>query len=83
MKKLSENEKYILYTLLWQDCKWIARDKNGQLFAYKKEPWKDGNGWKDSVLAVYAMNLKLDFVKWEDKEPVRIDEIISEAEHGN
>ena len=63
---------------------WVARDRDGALFVYldNKKPIKGGNVWlindigESMVLSKYILPfLTLDFIKWEDKEPWRVEDI--------
>lgn len=50
---------------------WLARDKDGKLFAYSGIPFKSGSIWEPR-LDIYFMQLKSNkfpSVKWEDDEP--------------
>lgn len=53
---------------------WIARDKDGSLWLYEKEPL--GKGSQSWIAAIIGKNERLDIdedwfpeVKWEDEEP--------------
>lgn len=50
--------------------KYLAKDKNGEVWAYKGKPNKDRAMWENIGIDV-AMNVKynLSFLSWEDKEP--------------
>lgn len=60
---------------------WIARDKNGTLFLYiGSQPYKDNKNkvWliQDSDTKVYVRAISNDnypYVKWEDKEPTKVE----------
>lgn len=85
---LSEAEYHILKNAK-QEWKWIARDKDGDLFLYGNTPSKSNAYWIDERgdidLTIY--NHLFPFVKWEDDKPWRITELLEKYEeehnHGN
>lgn len=66
---------------LREEYKFIARDKNGGLFMFKDKPRKEENYccWvaSSNCLNLYMHFLNVDFpmVKWEDKEPWKIEDL--------
>lgn len=72
---------------LKEGYKFVARDKNGKLFAYGAKPYKDktckcwwGNDWcRDSDTPTLPLNYNIGFpmVKWEDSEPWLIEDLKS------
>jgi hypothetical protein len=87
--KLTEDERVILRNLPKQ-YRWIARDDGGELgellgklYVYEKKPDKGSNRWFDGG---YFKNLSLfqhlfQFIKWEDEEPYKIQELLEEYEN--
>ena len=76
-------EEYEILKGLDDKWKWIARDKNGSLFAYLEKPPKDpysrdwgltGDEW------FLIKEILFEFIQWEDKEPHNIAELIAEYE---
>lgn len=66
---------------------YIARDEDGNLFAFCLKPKKVGNIWDCDIKknATYSYDLTLFnrlfiFIKWEDAEPTSIDEILQDFE---
>ena len=60
---------------------WIARDKDGGVYGYKKKPAKSNDRWEGkwigfSQLMMYNSEIKFDIIKWEDKEPWSIEELL-------
>jgi hypothetical protein len=53
------------------DCKWIARDRGSDLWAYNYMPIKadDYWYWQDRCVPIWV---DISFIKWEDKEPFYI-----------
>ena len=80
--QFSEDEKIILRNID-KECKWIARDKNGNLFLYSKKPAKYGDSWSwdDGICNADYIDIFPDLfqsIKWEDEEPVEIAKVIGE-----
>lgn len=77
LKVFTEEEKALIRLL--DEVKYIARDKNGNYFAYNYEPVKDEEQkiWRGDCIALYAMcSLKFDAIKWEDEKPTSREEIL-------
>ena len=59
--------------------KYIARDENGRLFVYSEKPIKKScyydNVGRVTVGIVFAFDIKLPMVKWEDSEPWLIEDL--------
>lgn len=81
--KLTEAERVILENIP-KKYKYIARDAGGALYLYEKKPKKDGDEWFNN----YSFdNLNLfqhlfQFIKFEDKEAYKIQELLEEYEKG-
>lgn len=81
MKKFTEDEK-IIARKINKKFKWMARDKNGALFAYLLSPtkeeklgsWVSNNHYSISISALFGRGLFYS-IKWEDDEPTRISDI--------
>lgn len=56
--------------------KWVARNDNGSVHAFKEKPIKDLVRWK-SRTGYMRVEIKYDFISWEDKEPYSILELFS------
>ena len=84
MPKLTETEKVILKSLD-KNYKWIVRDKNERLVVFINKPHKDFRydewiascGFDDFIEFPYKDLFK--FIKFEDKEPWNIKELLKEA----
>lgn len=82
--KLTDKEKKILRNIYdFYNCfKYIARDKNGQLFAYSIEPFKVSNSWLvpygGLIRRLYSEEHMFKFIKWEDEEPYLIEDLLKE-----
>ena len=76
--KISESDKRFL-DYLPDDKKWLARNKNGILYAYNCKPNKNYvNMWFDggSVLKINGQyKIVFPMIKWEDKEPWLIEDL--------
>lgn len=78
--KLTNDERVILRNVD-KNCKWIARDKSGDLFIYKDKPDKKENKkWCTYLnlgfLPLYTFNHLFQFIKWEDEDPYSIAELL-------
>ena len=76
---LTDDEKAILKNLP-KKYEWIAKDKSGRLFLYLIKPLKTGTCWEsESIEPDFSMFGDLfQFIKWEDKEPYNIDELLKQ-----
>lgn len=83
---LTEDEKVILKNLS-KECKYIARDKNGDLKVFKRRPETSFDTWfdtlcKNSLIDTYkylnVYNHLFQFIKWEDEKPYKIKELLDE-----
>jgi hypothetical protein len=76
--KVSDTEKAILSSL---KCKWITRDKGGDVFCYLGKPSKyENNHWYSASMSFYlgAFNHLFKMVQWEDEEPTLIADLLKE-----
>lgn len=72
---ITSKEKKFL-DLLLPNYKYIAREKNGFLLVYTEKPIKILETWGLANCALMNMfDIKFDFIKWEDKEPWRIEDL--------
>ena len=62
--------------------KWLARDKDGQLFAYEEKPsktseenWDVNFGILDEVDELIEGYNKYSFIKWKDDEPTSVGDL--------
>ena len=93
---LTEDEKAILRNIP-EKYKYIARDNSRSLYIYEDKPKKDGgNVWfndkpkKDGGNVWFNYNYNyfdlfqhlFQFIKWEDEEPYKIQELLEECEKG-
>ncbi len=80
---LSEAEKVILENLD-KRYKWIARDNGGSLCVYESKPFKtDMYIWNNMTNVYKSLSVfkhLFQFVKWEDKEPHNIKELLEASE---
>lgn len=62
---------------LKEENKYIARDKNGNLFTYKLEPHKSFNAWGSSDYFALALRYNIGFpmIQWGDTEPWLIEDL--------
>lgn len=57
--------------------KYIARDSNGDIFLYICEPKKGSNLWcsDEEYMSIKSFDVCFPMVKWEDKEPWKIEDL--------
>lgn len=77
-KELTEQEVEVLKALKTLGLEWLARDKRGTLFVYENKPAKLTNNWFDDNFYDISRKYKelFNFIKWEDKEPTNIDDLL-------
>lgn len=76
--KLTDDEKVILRNIDKKN-KWIARDKSGELWIYEEKPERYISYWdSNGELRFTLFNNLFQFIKWEDKEPYLIDDLLNE-----
>ncbi len=77
--KLSESERIILENID-ERYKWIARDGDGSLYVFGSCPHREENGWwsdREAEAGCTGLGVKsFQFVKWEDKKPYNIAELL-------
>lgn len=76
--KLTKFEYVYLKVAKKEEFNFIARDGDGRLFLYKNKPFKSLDEWiVASKVCCRILDSLFKFVKWEDKEPYSIDEILA------
>ena len=76
---LTSREKNFLDSLL-PSCKYIARDNSNELYIYNKKPTRMDCDWylNDGILCLISTRVFgniFDFIKWEDEEPLSIEDL--------
>ena len=83
MKRINR-EEYEELKELDDKWKWIARDSNTSLWAYKTKPRRFGGsfGLEDPAVGDchYILGDQFNFVRWEDEKPYSIAELVEEYE---
>ena len=75
-KQFSQDELCVLKNID-KKYKLVARDKNGDLYAYPYRPMKGATYWgKGSHESLFTFNSLFTEIKWEDEEPVCIDDYV-------
>ena len=78
MKTFSDAEKTIARNIDWE-YRWMARDKDGNLYIYEEKPKKTGIDWIATGSSDYdyffGFNHLFTDIKWEDDEPTLIRDI--------
>jgi len=75
---LTDAEKAILESLD-KKYKYIARDESDELYVYREKPHKTDCIWDNTHLSFKELELfahLFQFVKWEDDEPYKIEDLI-------
>ena len=76
-KQFTDDELCILRNID-KKYKLVARDKNGDLYAYPYRPMKGATYWgKGSHESLFTFNSLFTEIKWEDEEPVYIDDYVN------
>ena len=80
MEKYSEMEIQIAKNLMGEGYKWIAKDYDEELYAFKHKPYKDESVWyedRESEIIVCSFVVPIfQDIKWADSEPTFIEDII-------
>lgn len=80
---VSRGERIVLQ-MLDKKYKYLARDKDGNLFVYEEKPVKERKigGWYGVICAhlnLFAFNHHFQFVQWSDEEPWLIKDILNKC----
>ena len=76
-KQFTDDELCILRNID-KKYKLVARDKNGDLYAYPYRPMKGATYWgKGSHESLFTFNSLFTEIKWEDEEPIYIDDYVN------
>lgn len=80
--KLTRTEYSLLRHVYKLNYKYIARDKDGDISLYLDEPDKDmlTEIWHGKEYEFTLFNNLFPFIKWEDKEPILIKEVLNNCE---
>lgn len=81
--KLTELEHGILeYLLKKRQYRFIVRERNGIIYAYKSKPKKEADSWGSLSLnnELGLFNNLFAFVKWEDSKPTSIEDVLGNCE---
>lgn len=72
---LTGEEKAIL-ELLDEKYEYIARDKDGMLYAYGDKPIRFLTDWVGELYSRMPFDNLFEFVSWEDEEPTKISDLL-------
>lgn len=77
---VSRGERIVLQ-MLDKKFKYLARDKNDNLYVFEEKPKKGRLCWyySDEFYSLSAFNHHFQFVQWEDSEPWLIKDIINKC----
>lgn len=83
IKKPTEDDLAVLKYAKICGAKYVAKDKNGDIFMYYQLPYKidDGNSffhnkWTNIDKDYLQINAPISFISWEDDEPVCIERYV-------
>ena len=79
MRKLTDDEKVYLRIAYKKGYRYVAKNLDGIIYFYKKEPTKAGIQWTVKMTKVHdVFESMLDFgVSYEDEEPTKIDDLLN------
>lgn len=86
MHQLSVEERETLNKLLNDGYKFVARDEDGELYGFKKEPEKEDTIWYGGLLFClldFIIDSSFDFIKWEDNTPHEIEKLLEGENNEN
>lgn len=74
--KISRSDRTFL-DYIPDDYKYMARDEDGMLFAYKERPRKRSEIWicGSELFEIYKAKVRFPMVKWENKEPWLVEDL--------
>ena len=74
--KISRSDRTFL-DYVPENYKYMARDEDGMLFAYKERPRKRSEIWicGSELFEIYKAKVRFPMVKWENKEPWLIEDL--------
>ena len=82
--RVSKEDKIVIDYLKLGGYKWIARDREYEVYAYRNKPIKNNtNCWNYGFGMAYHIDLKVKLfhiVKWEDEEPFSLEREFEVAE---
>ena len=81
-KEFTDEELCILRNIdKWY--KWIARSRGNVIMLHNDKPYKDHNIWNsiNCEAEINAFNHLFKSIKWEDEEPVRIDDYVERGKN--
>ena len=77
-KKQFKDDELCVLKNIDKKYKLVARDKNGDLYAYPYRPMKGATYWgKGSHESLFTFNSLFTEIKWEDEEPIYIDDYVN------
>lgn len=81
--KLTKLEHGILeYLLEKRQYRFVVRERNGIIYAYKSKPKKEADSWGSLSLnnELGLFNNLFQFVQWEDSKPTSIEDVLGNCE---
>ena len=77
-KQFTDDELCILRNI-GRKYKWIARDKDTQIFVFENKPKRINDVWKNYDFKAFPFNHLFNSIQWEDEEPVFIDDYVERS----
>ena len=77
-KEFTDDELCILRNI-GRKYKWIARDKDTQIFVFENKPKRINDVWKNYDFKAFPFNHLFNSITWEDEEPVFIDDYVERS----
>lgn len=74
--ELTEDEHDAAADLYDRDFEWLARDKDGKLYAFRDKPEKDGAYWNSFANKAEPVDEDFGFISFEDEEPWSIAHLL-------
>lgn len=78
-KSVISKKDMMFLDIIKEDCKYIARDENNELYVYNGKPIKLHDNWSGNACDLFCINSVLDvdfqMVKWLDEEPWLIEDL--------
>ena len=79
IKKPTAAEKIAIDYAKLCGLEWLAKDKNGKVYAYDLKPEKLKTAWESHGHSL-LIQFPIDFLSWQDEEPYYIKEMETEGE---
>ena len=77
--KMTKEEKIAIEYAKACGCKWMAKDYDGRVFAFKKKPIKGGMTWhlEHGEYELFQIEVPISFISFDDDEPYCLENDLS------